>query len=36
MKMWRGLPGAEFGVLKGIFEFLGDFGYQFQDWVILA
>ena len=36
MKMWRGLPGAEFGVLKWIFEFLGDFGYQFQDWVLEA
>ena len=34
--MWLGLPGAEFGVLKRIFEFSGDFGYQFQDWVILA
>ncbi len=33
--MWRGLPGAEFGVLKRIFGFSGDFEYQFQDWVIL-
>jgi hypothetical protein len=22
MKMWRGLPGAELGVLKQVFEFL--------------
>ena len=36
MKMWRGSPGAEFGALKRSFEFLGDFGYQFQDWVFLA
>ncbi len=34
--MWRVSPGAEFGVLKLIFEFLGSFGCQFQDWMILA
>ena len=34
--LWRGSPGAEFGVLKRIFEFLGCFGCQFQDWMILA
>jgi hypothetical protein len=36
MKMWRGLPGVEIGVLKRIFELSGDIGYQFQDWVILV
>ena len=36
IEMWRVSPGAEFGVLKLIFEFLGSFGCQFQDWMILA
>ncbi len=36
IEMWRGSPCAEFGVLKRIFEFLGSFGCQFQDWMILV
>ncbi len=35
-EMWCGSPGAEFGVLKRIFEFLGCFGCQFQDWMIFG
>jgi hypothetical protein len=36
IEMWRELLDADFGVLKWIFEILGDFGYHFQDWVILV
>ncbi len=36
IEMWRGSPGAEFGVLKRICEFLVCFGSQFQDWMISA
>ena len=36
IEMWRGSPGAEFGVLKRIFEFLVRFGCRLQNWMILA
>ncbi len=36
MKMWHGSPRAELGVLNRLFEFLVDFGYPFQDFVLLS
>lgn len=35
-RMWRGSPGAELGALNRFLEFLEDFEYLFQDWVIFA
>ena len=36
MQRWHGLPGAELGVRKRVFDFLGEFGDHFQNWLLLV